>query len=123
MIVADTDVLIDSLRGRGEAERVSDALRKGILATTTITLFELLSGAAESSEKKKVEALLGALTVLPFDVAAAEQAASARITLEREGRTIGAADLQIAGICLAHDLPLWTRNRSHFERVPGLALT
>lgn len=122
LTVADTDVLIDALRGRGESERVADALRAGRLATTSISLFELLSGAAEPAEENRIRMLVAAMTLLPFDAAAAERAARARILLEREGRTIGSADLQISGICLAHDLPLWTRNRAHFERIPGLVL-
>jgi tRNA(fMet)-specific endonuclease VapC len=32
------------------------------------------------------------------------------------------ADSLIAGIALEHDLPLLTRNRKHFSRVPGLKL-
>ncbi len=122
LTVADTDVLIDALRGRGEAERVSAALRSGRLATTAISVFELLSGAGEGPERLRVSALLGAMTILPFDRPAAERAAGARVALEREGNTIGSADLQIAGICLAHGLPLWTRNHAHFERVEGLEL-
>lgn len=122
LIVADTDVLIDALRGRGEAERVAEALRLGRLASTAVTLFELLSGASEPGERERVLALLGAMTILPFDEPAAERAARARLALEAEGRAIGSADLQIAGICLSRDLPLWTRNRAHFERIQGLGL-
>jgi len=122
LIVADTDVLIDALRGRGEAERVAEALRLGRLASTAVTLFELLSGASELEERERVQALLGAMTLFPFDEPAAERAARARLALEAEGRAIGSADLQIAGICLSRDLPLWTRNRAHFERIQGLGL-
>ena len=32
------------------------------------------------------------------------------------------ADSLIAGIALARNLPLFTRNRKHFERVPNLKL-
>jgi predicted nucleic acid-binding protein len=32
------------------------------------------------------------------------------------------ADYTIAGTCLAHSAILLTRNREHFERVPGLTL-
>jgi predicted nucleic acid-binding protein len=32
------------------------------------------------------------------------------------------ADSLIAGIALASDIPLFTRNRSHFARVPNLNL-
>jgi len=35
---------------------------------------------------------------------------------------IGFPDILIAGICLAHDLPLLTRNQAHFERIPDLVL-
>lgn len=122
LIVTDTDVLIDALRGRGEGERVADALRLGRLATTAITLFELLSGASEPEERERVLDLLGAMTILPFDEPAAERAAGTRLALERVGRAIGSADLQIAGICLSRDLPLWTRNRAHFARIQGLEL-
>jgi predicted nucleic acid-binding protein len=31
-------------------------------------------------------------------------------------------DLLIATTCLYHEAPLLTRNRRHFERVPGLRL-
>jgi predicted nucleic acid-binding protein len=34
----------------------------------------------------------------------------------------GRGDSLMAGIALAHDLPLFTRNRSHFERVDNLTL-
>jgi len=42
MIVADTDVLIDALRGREPASsRVADALRDGTLATTAVNCFRV----------------------------------------------------------------------------------
>ena len=43
-----------------------------------------------------------------------------RRELEGRGTTIAMSDYLIAGICRARSLPLLTRNRSHFERVPGL---
>ena len=41
MFIADTDVLIDYLRGVGEAERIVIELGTGRLCTTAITTFEL----------------------------------------------------------------------------------
>ena len=122
LILCDTDVLIDALRGRGEVERFRDEYRRGRLATSSISVFELLSGAAAPEERRRVEDLLLPLERLPFDEASARRAATARIALESAGRSIGAADLQIAGICLAREMPLWTRNRGHFERIEGLSL-
>lgn len=123
MIVADTDVLIDALRGRQPTTtRVAEALSAGALATTTITEFELLSGARDPSTREAVERLLAPLAILPFDSAAASSAAAIRRALQETGEPIGTADYLIAGICLARSLPLLTRNRRHFGRVPGLLL-
>lgn len=123
MIVADTDVLIDALRGRRPvASRVAEAIRAGTLATTVISSFELLSGSREDGERGRVEDLLGALVLLPLDPEAAVRAAKVRRELEARGEGVGLADFLIAGICLAHSAELWTRNRRHFDRVPGLRL-
>ena len=123
MIVADTDVLIDALRGRSPAaERIALELGTGQLATTAITAFELRSGARESPASAQVDTLLRALVVLSFDEVAAERAAAARRELDAKGYPIGMADYLIAGICLANGAILLTRNRKHFERVSGLAL-
>lgn len=121
MIVVDSDVLIDALRGREpSATRIRTGLDASDLATTTISTFELLSGAPTRRIRERVERLLAGLSILPFDADAAEAAAAARRELERQGRPIGMADYLIAGICLARSAALLTRNRAHFARVPGL---
>lgn len=123
MIVADSDVLIDSLRGREPARgRIELELKSGALATTVVNAFELLSGARVRKEHEKVERLLAALAILPLDEAAAREAAAVRARLEAGGQGIGMADYLIAGICLARGAMLLTRNRVHFERVVGLHL-
>ena len=124
MIVADTDVLIDYLRGRGDtARRVAMELRARHFATTAITAFELRSGVRTAREAAAVETLLAAMTVLPLGAEEAQQAAESRREVESKGLPIGMADYLIAGVCLATDGILLTRNRKHFERVPGLKLS
>jgi predicted nucleic acid-binding protein len=123
LIVADSDVLIDALRGRAPAQaRIARALEAQELATTSVTLFELLSGAKSAASQSKVEQLLEALPILPFDPEASRVAAQVRRTLEAAGQAIGMAAYQIAGICLSHSAAFLTRNLAHFERVPGLRL-
>lgn len=123
MIVADTDVLIDYLRGRGDAaRRVAIELRSRHFATTAITAFELRSGVRTAREATAVETLLAAMTVLTLGAEEALQAAESRREVESKGLPIGMADYLIAGVCLATDAILLTRNRKHFERVPGLKL-
>lgn len=123
MIVADTDVLIDALGGRSPAaDRIERELERGGLATTSVTAFELLSGAGSSDSRRDIERLLAPLTLLPFDDRAADAAAEARRGLEAGGAPIGMADYLIAGICLSRAATLLTRNRDHFSRIPGLEL-
>lgn len=123
MIIADSDVLIDALRGREPSrERVARAIESRTLATTSITLFELLSGASSPSEQRKVETLLSALSILAVDEAAAITASEIRRALQGRGLGIGMADYLIAGVCLSKAYPLMTRNREHFGRVEGLEL-
>jgi tRNA(fMet)-specific endonuclease VapC len=121
MMVADSDVLIDALRGRNPAQaRISAEIQKGSLATTAISVFELLSGAKSASTQDKVRRLLGALTILALDDRAGEAAAEVRRNLEASGAAVGMADYLIAGVCLTHSATLLTRNLKHFGRVPGL---
>lgn len=123
MIIADTDVLIDALRGREPASsRVAAGLRDGTIATTAVSAFELLSGARTPRELEIIETLVAALPVLPFDERASTAAASSRRELESKGQTIGLGDYLIAGICMSRAASLLTRNRKHFERIAGLNL-
>jgi predicted nucleic acid-binding protein len=124
MIVADSDVLIDALRGRDPVRsRVALELQTGRLATTSVSVFELRSGARTARERGQVDALLEALTLIAFDGPAAESAAAIRVELESRGKGLAMADYLIAGICVSRSAMLMTRNRAHFERVPGLVLS
>lgn len=124
MIVADTDVLIDFLRGRGDgARRVALELESRHFATTAVTAFELRSGVRAARQAKAVETLLDAMTIMPFGPDEARLAAEVRRGVERVGKPIGMADCMIAATCMAADGVLLTRNWKHFERVEGLKLS
>ncbi|MGC2659983.1 MAG: type II toxin-antitoxin system VapC family toxin [Bryobacteraceae bacterium] len=121
MIVADTDVLIDFLTGAQPVkDQIANYINTDELQTTAVSCFELLSGAGENKRGHAVRQLLESLGVLPLDRAAARHAADVRRKLDRTGQKIGMGDSLIAGIALAHGLPLFTRNRVHFERVENL---
>jgi tRNA(fMet)-specific endonuclease VapC len=122
MTIADTDVLIDYLAGKGEADAVERLLRLGTLRTTVISRFELLSGARSPMQLALLVQLLGAVPSLDLDDAAADEASAIRRSLERSGKGIGMADSLIAGIVKRNGGTLLTRNRRHFERVPGITL-
>jgi tRNA(fMet)-specific endonuclease VapC len=124
MIVADTDVLIDYLRGRTPmASRVELELQTRGFFTTAVTAFELWAGVKTARQSSAVELLLEAMTILPLEVEAARKGAEVRKALLARGEDIGMADSLIAGICLCARGTLLTRNRRHFERIGDLKLT
>jgi tRNA(fMet)-specific endonuclease VapC len=104
----DTDVLIDHMRGYRR-------LRTAGLAVSVVTRAELYAGSER--EEPAVEALLAKLKEFQVNAAIARRAG-------RIQRTTGLkmADALIAATALEHDLHVMTRNRRHFERVPGLTL-
>jgi tRNA(fMet)-specific endonuclease VapC len=87
---------------------------------------ELYYGAYKSVHKEHNLAVLSVLFTqfasLPFDGRAAQVFGQLRIDLERQGRTIGPYDLQIAAIALANDAILVTHNVREFSRVSNLHL-
>ena len=122
MIIADTDVLIDYLRGKEPiAERIAIEL-KSALKTTVSTRFELLAGARKSQELARVTDLLAVIGTIALDADSTDKAAEVRRNLERAGAPIGLADSLIAGMALRHRAMLLTRNRELFGRVAGLYL-
>ena len=94
--------------------------------TTAITYGELLYGAEKrgsSSLADRVRGLLAhAVTILPFDDAAAVRYGSLRASLESEGTPLDEPDLRIAAIALSRSLILVTGNVRHFGRVDGLEI-
>jgi tRNA(fMet)-specific endonuclease VapC len=87
-----------------------------------ITAFELLGWARTPEELARIERWLAGIRVFELDLHSARTASAIQRTLGSAGLTIGPRDTLIAGIAVANDLPLLTRNVSEFERVPGLQL-
>jgi tRNA(fMet)-specific endonuclease VapC len=122
LVVVDTDLVVDFLRGAGQGvPLVRKLIGDGLFRVTAITAFELRLGADFLPRGTEIMRLISSRTI-PLDLASALRAGEIFSTLKSTGRGIGMADSMLAGICLQHDLPLATRNTRHFERVEGLQL-
>ena len=124
MRVLDSDHCIELLRGRLDLRgRVA---ADEVLGITSITAGELVHGAHRSAQRERnlarVEVLLAAVLVLPFDETAARTFGKLKAELESNGQRLDDLDLQIAAICLVTDSTLLTHNTRHFDRVVGLTL-
>lgn len=122
LLVVDTDLVIDFLRGHGPGSSlVRRLIAERRFRITAITAFELRVGADFLTRRDDI-LRLGRSRTFPLDPAAALRAGEVAAALRTAGNDIGMADCLQAGICLKFDLPLATRNRKHFERVAGLRL-
>lgn len=125
-MLVDTSFLIDILRGHEPALKELARLeqRPEALHIPTVTLFELYRGLARSSdsigEEERIEEVLGSRPTLPLSPEAARKGGREDGDLAKEGSPIDPEDAMIAGIALAHGMPVVTANADHFERVEGL---
>ena len=120
----DTDICIHAMKGRSASLLKWLKANDGHLAVSDVSLFELRYGAENyadpSARLAVIESFLARIQLLPFDSQAAHHAGEIRAKLEREGRTIGAYDLMIAGTARSRGLILATNNRREYDRVEGL---
>jgi tRNA(fMet)-specific endonuclease VapC len=123
----DTDIAVELLRGRSVdvAARLASESRQTVFLST-VTVAELIFGALRSRDSVRSIALCrrfcDAFQIVELDRAAAEQSGLIRADLEGRGERIGAYDVLIAGIAVAHDYVLATHNVREFRRVTGLQI-
>jgi tRNA(fMet)-specific endonuclease VapC len=66
--------------------------------------------------------LISAIPIFPLGRSEAEVGARIYNELKKRGNLIGNQDILIAGICIAHDIALFSKNKDHFSRIPHLRL-
>jgi len=127
-VILDTDFLIKILRNDKTAK---DHLEKLLsepneISITHVTLWELYQGVYKSSKiehnLKETEELIEFLDVLPFNQSVARKFGFLLNDLNKKGTPIGVMDTLIASVALVYNLPLVTKNRSHFDKT-GIMIT
>jgi tRNA(fMet)-specific endonuclease VapC len=120
----DTNIWIAIAKGEsGPIARLRE-LHPTQVTTCSIVKAELAFGARKSRQVDEnlegFRRLLEPFESITFDDRAAEHYGLVRASLEQAGTPIGANDLLIAAIALAHECILVTRNNREFGRVAGL---
>jgi tRNA(fMet)-specific endonuclease VapC len=122
MILVDSTVLIDFLRGKERAIHVIQE-EEVVLYTTEINVFELVTGAhaGERNTKEHLErvfAMLSRMIILPLDRKATMKAGQIAGELLRKGARIEETDCFIAGIALSNGITeILTKNLKHYKRI------
>ena len=124
--LVDTDWVIEYLRGTPAfVFRLTELQPQG-LALSIISLAELYEGVFYSRDPegdgRDLADFLRGVTVLGIDADIAKIFGWERGRLRKAGMLIGDFDLLIGATAVQHNLTLLTNNRSHFERIDGLAI-
>ena len=132
MYLLDTDTLTHLYRGNSNVVRKLKAVEDVDVGITIITKVEILRGRIDYLLKAetganllkaqellfRTEELLSQLLIVPISQAASLE--FDRLRAVSKYRKIGRADLLIASITLANRATLVTRNKRHFQQIPGL---
>lgn len=126
MYLFDTDTLSNLMKKSPSGNLVSRMRTVPVRQqfTSSITLGELIFGARKKGSARLLadihRLVASSLPILPFDADAATRYGEVRAALEKQGLTIGDADIRIASIALVRGLTVVTGNLRHFQRVPNL---
>ena len=122
----DTNTVSDLVR-KPQGKVAEQVLKVGEtkVCTSIVVAAELRYGAKKKQSPRlsaQLEAVLGALEILPLEKPADVSYGSIRAQLERAGKPIGANDLLIAAQALTLGYTVVTDNEKEFSRVKHLRL-
>lgn len=114
VVLLDTTVLIDYLRGRPAVARVGALVDRGdVPCTSPVNVEEIVRG-LRSAERAAVDDLFDGLRVLPIGRAEGRRAGEWRRRFAARGTTLSQADCLIAAAASAAGAALATGNPRHF---------
>ena len=129
MIILDTNVLSALMLRTPDGNVVAwlDRQPRTSIWITSITILEVRFGLQIMARGKRRSALMQAFEgvldkidnrVLPFDLAAAQQAGDLMAFRQEKGRPVELRDTMIAGIVISSHATLATHNTRHFADLP-----
>lgn len=119
MILIDTDVLVECLRGSKMAKTWLGALHKDAFAIPGVVAMELLMGCRNQTDLHQIQRFLDSFNVAWPDASEFARGYGILLTL-RLSSGLGIPDCLIAAMALARGARLYTFNLKHLQVVPGL---
>ncbi len=124
LYLLDTNIVSDLIRNpQGRVARHIREVGEARVCTSIIVAAELRYGATKKASPRltaQLEAVLGALDVVPFEAPADTAYGLLRARLEQAGRPIGGNDLLIAAQVVALGHTMVTDNEREFARIDDL---
>ena len=119
-LLMDTDVLIEYLKGRGQAVEYLEGLTSD-LYLSVISVVELFAGVRDDEEESSLNQLLQTFVVLPVTEKVARLGGLYRRNY-RPSHGVGLADALIAATAEDTGAALVTFNRRHFPMISGVTV-
>jgi tRNA(fMet)-specific endonuclease VapC len=121
MILVDTNVIIESLRGKEETVKLLEKIGLKNIAISTITEMELYIGARDKKELNFIKKRLKKIEIIDFDKKISKK--SVELVFEfSKSHNLDIPDSIIAATCLIYKLSLMTYNKKDFKFIPDLKL-
>ncbi len=121
VLVVDTSVLVDHLRGvDGATEVLTDALGAGRVLTSSVLCRLEVQAGIRRGEERRTDRLLGTIEWWPVDDPVLDRATSLARRHGPANRGIGAVDYCLAATALVLSGDLATTNVKHFPMFAGL---
>ncbi len=131
MILIDSNIIIDAMKGREGAITALKAHKEEGIAVSILSIYEVKMGIYCIAKKdpnfdltrrmKKLDQLLHSFTKIPVDHRVVDRAAEIMGQLLVKGLRTDPIDILIGSSCLIFGIKtVFTENVKHFERIPNL---
>ena len=122
MILCDTNVIIEILKGNKRTINFIESIGLENIAISSVTVMELYFGALNKRELNKIKKHLQALNIVHFDTDISESAIK---LIERFSKSHGLQipDAIIAATAMTSKIKLFTFNLKDFKYIDGLKVT
>lgn len=121
MILCDTNILIEFLKGNAPIVQQLQVIGQGQIAVSAITQAELLFGARDKRELQNLQKMLLSIQVLPVSPAISDRFIQL-ITSYSLSHRLAIPDALIAATAIEYGMQLYTLNLKDFRFVAGLHL-
>ena len=121
MILCDTDVIIEFLKGNKETEEELKKIKLENIALSVITLMEIYYGALNKEELKQIKKVMENFIILKINEKISDISVSLILKYSKS-HNLRIPDSLIGATALHYDIPLFTYNKKDFRFIKDLKL-
>lgn len=121
MILCDTDILIEFLKGKKEIKGIFEKEEICNIVISSVTIMELFFGALNQKEIKEIEKFISCFKKIKIN----EKITDLAIDLIRtyaKSHNLRIPDALIAATAISNDYPLLTNNKKDFKYIKSIEL-